>query len=127
MWTAIKVGVLYAAPIVSMILAVAYFAMLLVRVHRGKLAKSQAALRFATTFLLPLIVLVVVWGTGEIAGRLAGATRQFEWDPDASLQFLASLLPLVAYMYVPVIVLNAALWMWMAFSPSLRRKTGTGA
>jgi hypothetical protein len=124
-WTAIKIGMLYAAPIASLLFAVVWFVVSLLRVRRGQLTRLEAAGRYAGTLLLPPIVLLAIWGTGELAGRFSGATERFVWDPEASLQFLQSLLPLIGYMYIPVVLLNVAFWLSMAVSRSGRADAGT--
>ena len=110
MWIAIRIGVLYAAPIVALLVATGYFVVLLRRARRGALSRAAARRRYAHTLLLPLAVIVVVWATGEFASAFAVGIGHSTWDADASLQFLASLVPLGAYVLIPVLILNAGFW-----------------
>ena len=114
MWTILKIGVFYGAPIVAVVSAVAYFVVLLLRVRRAALTRSKAALRYAWTLLFPLAVVVTVWGTAELAGYFAAASDGFAWNPDASISFLLSLLPLAGYVGVPIAALNVAFWATLA-------------
>ncbi len=110
MWIAIRIGVLYAAPIVALLIAAGYFVVLLRRARRGALPRAAARRRYAATLLLPLAVIVVVWATGELASAFALGLGEYSWDADASWQFLVSLVPLGAYVLVPVLILNAGFW-----------------
>jgi len=109
MWTAVRIGVFYAAPIVAVAIAVVYFAVLILRVRRGAIDGGKAALRYASTLLLPIAVILIVWGAGEIAGYFA-APDDYRFDAEASRAFLWSLLPLGAYVGVPIAALVIAFW-----------------
>ena len=121
MWLAIKVGVFYGAPIVAVVLAIACFALLLVRVRRGAMSRGKAAALYPVTLLLPVAALIVVWGTAELAGYYAVPPGQYAWDGSAALQFLLSLLPLAAYVAIPIAVLVVLFWATLAFSKGGRQ------
>lgn len=114
MWTILKIGVFYGAPIVAVALAVAYFVVLLLRVRRAGLGRSKAALLYAWTLLLPIAVVVTVWGTAELAGYFAAASDGFAWNSSASISFLLSLFPLAGYVGVPIAALNVVFWATLA-------------
>ena len=114
MWALLKIGVFYGAPIVAVAVAVAYFAFLFLRVRRAGLSRSKAALLYTWTLLFPLAVVVTVGGTAELAGYFAAASDGFAWNPDASISFLLSLLPLAGYVGVPIAALNVAFWATLA-------------
>ena len=116
MWLAIKIGVFYGAPITAVVLAIAWFAVLLVRVRRGMLSRGKAAALYPATLLLPVAALIMVWGTAELAGYYAVPPGQYAWDGSAALRFLLSLLPLAAYVVIPIAILVALLWAILAFS-----------
>ena len=109
MGTALRVGVFYGAPIAAIAVAVMYFAVLLLRVHNGAMPARQAARRFLLVLLLPIAVVLVVWGAGELASYLA-SPEQFQIDAAASTDFLMSLLPLAAYVGAPIVGLVIAFW-----------------
>jgi hypothetical protein len=114
-WFAIKVGVFYGAPIAAVALAIAYFALLLVRVRRGALARRKAAVLYAATLLLPVVALLVVWGTAELASYFAVTSGRYVWDSGEALRFLISLLPLAVYVAIPIAILVASFWATLAF------------
>lgn len=109
MWIALRIGVLYAAPAVAVVLAFVYFVALWRRVRRGEVTRALAARRFAWMLLLPFVVVVVVWGMGEIASYFAVGGDQYVFDAAASAQFLLSLTPLAGYVLGPIVVLLVAL------------------
>jgi hypothetical protein len=115
-WTLLRVGVFYAAPVVAVAVAIVYFVVLLRRVRRGALRRTKAALLYSTTLLLPLAVVVAVWGVGELSSYLAASSDEFTWDGAASMQFLLSLLPLGAYVGAPIAALVVSFWATMALS-----------
>jgi hypothetical protein len=116
MWLAIKIGVFYGAPIAAVGLAIAWFALLLVRVRRGTLSRGRAAALYPLTLLLPVAALIIVWGTAELAGYYAVPSGRYAWDGSAALQFLLSLLPLAAYVLIPIAVLVVLFWAILGFS-----------
>jgi hypothetical protein len=116
MWLAIKIGVFYGAPIVAVVLAIAWFAVLLVRVRRGAISRGRAAALYPATLLLPVAALIAVWGTAELASYFAVPSGQYVWDGSAALQFLTGLLPYAAYAATPIAVLVALFWAVLAFS-----------
>ena len=115
MLLAIKIGVFYGAPIVAVVLAMGYFAVLLVRVRRGAIGRKKAAVLYSSTLLLPIATLVVVWSTAELAGYFAVPAGQYAWDGSAAVEFLVSLLPLAAYVGIPIAVLIVLFWSVLAF------------
>ena len=115
MWFAIKIGVFYGAPIVALVLAIVYFAVLLIRVRRGTIGRKKAALLYSSTLLLPVATLIVVWGTAELAGYFAVPSGHYVWDGSAAVQFLISLLPLAGYVGIPIAVLVVLFWSALAF------------
>jgi hypothetical protein len=112
MGIAVRIGVLYGAPIIAVGVAILYFAILLLRVRRGATNARKAALRYASTLLLPLAVILIVWGAGEMSSYLA-APGDYRWDPELSRSFLLSLLPLGAYVGAPIAALVVAFWVVM--------------
>jgi hypothetical protein len=112
----IRIGVLYAAPVIAVAVAIVYFVVLLRRVRRGSLDRSKAALRYSTTLLLPPAVVIAVWAAGELSSYFAAASADLAWDGTASLQFLLSLLPLGAYVGIPIVALVVSFWAVMAVS-----------
>jgi hypothetical protein len=109
MWIALRIGVLYAAPVIAVLGALAYFAVLWRRVRRGELPRARAVRKFAWMLLLPVDVVLVVWATGEVASYFAVGGDQYAFDSAASAHFLWSLAPLAGYVFVPIAVLFAAL------------------
>lgn len=99
----------------ALLFAIGYFAVLFVRVRRGRMAGRQAAVRYSFTLLLPVAVVLVVWTTAEVAGYFAVPSGQYAWDGGAALEVLISLLPLGAYVGVPIAVLVVSFWSALAF------------
>lgn len=116
MLLAIKIGVFYGAPIVAVVLALTYFAVLLVRVRRGAIERKKAAVRYSSTLLLPAVTVIVVWGTAEMTGYIAIPSGQYVWNASAAMDSLVSLLPIAAYVGIPIVVLVLAFWSAVAFS-----------
>ena len=116
MWRAIKVGVFYGAPVVALVLAIACIVLLLVRARRGTLSRGRAAALYPLTLLLPVAALIVVWGTAELASYFAVSSGRYVWDGSAALQFLIGLLPLAAYVGIPIAALVVLFWAILAFS-----------
>ena len=115
MWIAVRIGVLYAAPIVAIVMAIAYFIVLFLRARRGAISHGKAALRYASVLLLPIVVIAVVWGAGEISSYFA-APQDYRWDAESSWSFLVSLLPLGLYVGVPTALLVIVFWLAVRFS-----------
>jgi len=118
MWIAVRIGVLYAAPVAAIAIAIAYFIVLFLRVRRGAISRERAALRYASVLLLPIAVIVVVWGAGEISSYLA-ASEDYRWDAEGSRSFLLSLLPLGLYVGVPIAGLVVLFWLTTRFFASI--------
>jgi hypothetical protein len=116
MWIAVRIGVLYAAPIVAILAAIAYFIVLFLRVRRGAISREKAALRYTSVLLLPIIVIVIVWGAGETSSYFA-APEDYRWDPESSRSFLVSLLPLLLYVGGPILALVIGFWFAVKSSP----------
>ena len=114
MSTLIRIGVLYAAPAIAILVAIASFVVLLRRVRRGALHPTRAARIYSTTLALPIVVVVVVWAVGEVSSYVSVAPEQFAWDAQASLGFALSLLPLAGYVALPIALLVVAFWAIMA-------------
>ena len=109
MSTLIRIGVFYGAPIAAVVVAVTYFFVLARRVRLGIIARPRAALRYALTLLLPVVVLIAIWATAELSSYFASA-GSLEWDRDASIGVLIGLLPIAGYVALPIIALNIAFW-----------------
>jgi hypothetical protein len=114
MWIYLRIGVLYVAPALAVLIAAAAFVVLLRRVRRGVLSRAKAAWLYSTALLLPFAAIVVVWGVGELSSYFAAGGGEFVWDPGVSLRFLAGLLPLAGYVGVPIALLVIAFWAMMA-------------
>jgi hypothetical protein len=112
MWIAVRIGVLYGTPIVAVGAAILYFGVLLLCVRRGAIDARKAALRYACTLVLPLVVILIVWGAGEMSSYLA-APGDYHWDAELSRSFLLSLLPLGAYVGAPIAALVVTFWVAM--------------
>jgi hypothetical protein len=110
MWIAVRIGVLYAAPIVAIVVAITYFIVLFLRVRRGIISRERAMLRYASVLLLPIIVVVVVWGAGEVSSYFA-APEDYRWDAEGARSFLLSLFPLGLYVGVPIAALVVGFWL----------------
>lgn len=116
MWLAIKIGVFYGAPIVAVVLAIVCFAVLLIRVRRGSTGRARAAAFYPGALLLSPATVIVIWGTGELASYFAVGPGEFIWDGDAAIGFLVSLLPIAAYVAIPIALLVVAFWVTLAVS-----------
>ena len=80
MWLAVKIGVFYGVPTLALVVAIVYFAMLLVRVRRGTITRRKAAVRYLFTALLPAAAVMAIWCTAELAGYFAVESGGFVWD-----------------------------------------------
>lgn len=120
---AIKIGVFYGAPILAVLLAIAYFAVLWVRIHRGAMSRAKAAVLYPGTLLLPIAALIVVWGTAELASYFAAGSDRYVWDGGAALQVLIGLLPIAVYVAIPIAVLVVLFWLALAVSRAGARNT----
>ncbi len=117
MWTVVKIGTFYAAPVVAVLAALVYFAVLLLRVRRGTLTRTRAAALYTGTLLLPLAAVAAVWGVAELASYFA-APAEYAWDAGAAMQVLLSLLPLAMYVGAPIVLLIVAFWATLAVMKS---------
>ena len=113
MSTLLRIGVFYGAPVVAVVWAIGYFIVVVRRWRRGVLPRSNAALRYASTLLLPIAAVLAIWVTAELSSYLASA-GSFEWDRAASIDVLRSLLPIGGYVALPIVALNIALWVVLA-------------
>jgi hypothetical protein len=113
-WLALKVGVFYGAPILAVALAIAYFAVLLVRVRRGTISPRKAAVLYSSTLLFPFAAVIAVWITAELASYLAAASDRSMWDGSVALQFLIDLLPIAVYVGAPIAILVVSFWLTLA-------------
>ncbi len=118
MWLGIKIAVFYGAPVLAVVLAIAYFAVLLRRVRRGTVSRGKAAARYAATLLLPIAAVVVVWGTAELASYFSVGSERYVWDVRAALDVLIGLLPIAAYASAPIAVLVVLFWLMLSRSGS---------
>ena len=109
MWLAIRIGVLYAAPVLAVAIAIVCCVRLWRGVRRGNLPRSAAIGRFAWLLLLPVAVVLAVWATGEVASYIAVGGGAYAFDADASMQFLWSLAPLAGYVALPIVLLFGVL------------------
>ena len=97
MWITLKIGVFYGAPALAVVLALAWLAVLLLRVRRGRITRPGAALRACWTLALPVAAVVLIWFTGEIAGYFSSTVEHFSWNPQRSFGLLFGLLPIGIY------------------------------
>jgi hypothetical protein len=116
MWIYLRIGVLYAAPVLAVLIAVVGFVVLLRRVRRGALSRGKAAGIYALALLLPLAAIVAIWGVGEMSSYFAAGGGEFAWDAGASAQFLVALLPVAGYVAVPIALLVVGFWLALALS-----------
>ena len=115
-WLGIKIAVFYGAPVLAVVLAIAYFVVLLRRVRRGTLSRGKAAARYAATLLLPVAAVIVVWGTAELASYFSVGSDRYVWDVRAALEVLIALLPIAAYAGAPIAVLVVLFWLMLTRS-----------
>lgn len=113
---ALKIGVFYGTPIAAIVFAVIYFAVLLIRVRRGLIARRRAAALYSGVLLLPLATLVIVWATAELTGYFAAASETRAWDLGAAINTLIGLLPIALYVGAPIAALVVLFWLLLAFS-----------
>ncbi len=116
MWTLIKVGTFYTAPVVAVAAALVLFVVLLRRVRRGTLRRSSAALLYASTLVFPLVAVGAIWGVGVVSSYVAAGAVAFAWDPEATFGLLLALLPVAGYVGVPIAMLVVAFWIMLARS-----------
>jgi hypothetical protein len=110
MWLTIKIGMFYGAPALALLLALAAFVALLLRVRRGRLSRRQAMLRYLWTLLLPPAAVLLIWLTGEAAGYFSSTLERYVWDPGISLNLLRGLLPLGLYVAAVIAALQLLFW-----------------
>ena len=129
MWLWLKIAVFYGAPVLAVVLAIAYFAMLLRRIRHGTLSRRKAAALYLLTLLLPVAAVIVVWSTAELASYFSVGSDRYVWDASAALDVLIGLLPIAAYAGAPIAVLLVLFWLslalWkpnVAVSPASRRR-----
>jgi len=114
MWITLKIGMFYGAPILAVVLALAWFVVLLLRLRRGQVTRPQAALRYAWALVLPVLAVLLIWLTGEIAGYFSSSVERFVWDPELSWQLLLGLLPLGLYVGAAILALQLLFWIAVA-------------
>ena len=110
----IKIGVLYGAPVLAVVLAIVYFVVLLLRVRRGSITPARAAARYPLVLLLAPATVLVVWGTAEIASYLSVPSGRYVWDAGAAWEVLVSLTPVAGYVVAPIALLVVAFWVTLA-------------
>lgn len=114
MWLTLKIGVFYGAPILAVVLALVWFVLLLMRVRRGRITKPKAALRFGWTLVLPLLAVLLIGLTSELAGYFSSSAEHFNWDAAHFLDLLQSLLPLGLYVGAVIVALQILFWIVLA-------------
>ena len=114
MWTLIKIGTFYAAPIAAVVAAFVLFVVLLRRVRRGTLPPAQAAILYACTLVFPLVAVGAIWGVAELANYAAAGSDTSAWDGAAALDVLLSLLPIAGYVAAPIALAVVAFWIVIA-------------
>ena len=112
----IKIGILYGAPVVAVVLAIVYFVVLLLRVRRGVITSRRAAARYPLTLLLAPATVFVVWATAELASYLSVPSGRYVWNGSAAWEILLSLLPIAGYVAAPIVVLVVSFWLTLALS-----------
>lgn len=110
MWLAVRIAVFYGAPALALALALAYFAVLVLRVRRGTLGRARAAALYPLALLLAPAALALIWATAELASYLSVPAGGFAWDAGEALGLLYALLPIAAYVGIPVAVLTVVFW-----------------
>lgn len=110
MWLTLKIGMFYGAPILAVLLALLGFVVLLLQVRRGRLARSRAALQYGWALLLPVLAVLLIWLTGELAGYFSSPVERFVWDAELSLNLLRGLLPLGFYVGAAILALQVLFW-----------------
>jgi hypothetical protein len=110
----IKIGILYGAPVVAVVLAMIYFVVLLLRVQRGGMTSRKAAVLYPLTLLLAPATVLVVWGTAELASFLSVPSGRYVWDASAAWEVLVSLMPIAGYVAAPIALLIIAFWITLA-------------
>ena len=118
MLTTIRIVSFYALPVLAVALALVAFLLLWRRVRSGALTAGQAIARYAVSLLFPLIAVVALWLIA--AWGAAQATGAFAPSPDA----LVALLPLAAWLELPIVVLMAA---FVFVARRAERRAGVGA
>jgi hypothetical protein len=113
-WLAIRIAVLYGAPAVAVAAAAGYFFVLLRRVRRGTLAPARAAALYPLSLLLAPAALGLVWATAELSSWLSVPAGTFNWDWGEALALLRALLPIAAYVGIPIAILALAFWITLA-------------
>jgi hypothetical protein len=110
MWIALKIGVLYGAPALAAVLAIAYFALLWVRVRRGALGCARAAALYPLALVLAPAAVALIWATAELASYFSVPAGGFVWDSGEALALLHALLPIAAYVGIPIAALVIVFW-----------------
>jgi hypothetical protein len=115
MWIALKIGMLYGAPVAALVAALGWLAVTLLRYRRGTIDRGRAMRRYAWTFVLPFAAAFAIWATAEAASFFLFTGKEFKWDADSSLALLGVLVPVAGYLLGAVLVLNLALWATVAW------------
>lgn len=106
MWLLIRIGVLYAVPVLAVAAASVYFIVLYRRVRSGAMQRKPALLRYACTLLLAPVSLLVIWITAELSSFFALWPNVSLRDYSMSFAVLRDLAPLGGYIALPIVVLN---------------------
>ena len=110
MWITLRIAVLYGAPIVAVAAALVWFVLLWRRVRRGTLRPARAAALYPIALLLAPAAQAVVWATAELASYFSVPAGGFVWDPGEALVLLQALLPIAAYVGIPIAALVIVFW-----------------
>ena len=110
MWIALRIALLYGAPIVAVASAIAVFVLLWMRVRRGALSRARAAALYPLALLLAPAAVGVIWGTAELASYFSVPAGSYAWDASVALALLYALLPIATYVGIPVAVLVIGFW-----------------
>jgi hypothetical protein len=110
MWINLKIGMFYGAPILAVLLAVVWFVVLILRVRRGGISKLRAVLLYACTLLLPVLAVLLIGVTSEIAGYVSSSAERFSWDAALFVDLLLGLLPLGLYVGAVIVGLQVLFW-----------------
>ncbi len=114
MWIALRIAVLYGAPVVAVAAAIAYLVVLWLRVRRGALSRARAAALYPLALLLAPAAVAVVWATAELASYFSVPAGGYAWDASEALALFYALLPIAAYVGIPVAVLALVFWITLA-------------
>ena len=111
MWIALRIAVLYgrlSSP--SRRRSRSRLALLLRRVRRGTLWPARAAALYPLALLLAPAAVALIWATAELASYFSVPAGGFVWDSGEALVLLQALLPIAAYVGIPIAALVIVFW-----------------